>query len=69
MHYRLVAPTDQAVASILRETLKHLKNKAEMRRDIRDSAPPATLHRSTSSSKRHRNQLFFQTHRGHRAPS
>jgi ArsR family transcriptional regulator len=34
MHYRLVAPKDQAAASILRETLRHLKNKPEMRRDI-----------------------------------
>jgi len=34
MHYRLVAPTDPAAASILRETLRHLKNKPEMRRDI-----------------------------------
>jgi ArsR family transcriptional regulator, arsenate/arsenite/antimonite-responsive transcriptional repressor len=34
MHYRLVAPKDQAAASILRETLKHLKAKPEMRLDI-----------------------------------
>lgn len=34
MHYRLVAPKDQAAASILRETLKHLNKKSEMRRDI-----------------------------------
>ena len=34
MHYRLVAPKDQAAASILHETLKHLKEKPEMRRDI-----------------------------------
>jgi ArsR family transcriptional regulator len=34
MHYRLVVPKDQAAASILRETLKHLKKKPEMRRDI-----------------------------------
>lgn len=34
MHYRLVAPTDEAAASILRETLKHLQRKPEMRRDI-----------------------------------
>ena len=34
MHYRLVAPKDQAVAGILREILLHLKNKPEMRRDI-----------------------------------
>lgn len=31
MHYRLVAPKDQAAASILHETLKHLKKKPEMR--------------------------------------
>ena len=34
MHYRLVAPKDQAVASILGETLKHLKTKPEMRHDL-----------------------------------
>ncbi|HXA76834.1 MAG TPA: metalloregulator ArsR/SmtB family transcription factor [Candidatus Acidoferrales bacterium] len=34
MHYRLAAPKDQAAASILQETLKHLKKKSEMRRDV-----------------------------------
>src|SRR5215470_7690914 len=34
MHYRLVAPKDQAVASILGETLKHLKTKPEMWHDL-----------------------------------
>ena len=34
MHYRLVMPKDKAVASILRETLKHLKAKPEMRHDV-----------------------------------
>jgi ArsR family transcriptional regulator len=34
MHYRLVPPRDQAAASILRETLKHLKKKPEMLRDV-----------------------------------
>jgi ArsR family transcriptional regulator, arsenate/arsenite/antimonite-responsive transcriptional repressor len=34
MHYRLVAPKDQAAAGILHETLKHLKKKPEMRRDV-----------------------------------
>ena len=33
MHYRLVIPKDQAAASILSETLKHLKQKPEMRKD------------------------------------
>ena len=33
MHYRLSTPQDRAAASILRETLKHLKRKPEMRRD------------------------------------
>lgn len=33
MHYRLATPQDRAAASILRETLKHLKQKAEMRKD------------------------------------
>src|SRR5215470_1028556 len=34
MHYRLVAPKDQAAASILRETLKHLKAKPAMQHDV-----------------------------------
>lgn len=34
MHYRLVKPNDEAAASILRETLKHLKKKPEMLQDI-----------------------------------
>jgi ArsR family transcriptional regulator len=34
MHYRLEAPKDQAAASILRETLKHLREKPEMKRDV-----------------------------------
>jgi ArsR family transcriptional regulator len=34
MHYRLVEPRDGAAASILQETLKHLKKKSEMRRDV-----------------------------------
>lgn len=33
MHYRLAMPKDEAAASVLRETLKHLKT-PEMRRDI-----------------------------------
>jgi ArsR family transcriptional regulator len=33
MHYRLTMPKDPAAASILRETLKHLKRKPEMRKD------------------------------------
>ncbi len=33
MHYRLAMPQDRAAASILRETLKHLKRKPEMRKD------------------------------------
>ncbi len=33
MHYRLTMPQDRAAASILRETLKHLKRKPEMRKD------------------------------------
>ena len=32
-HYRLAMPDDRAAAGILRETLKHLKQKPEMRRD------------------------------------
>ena len=34
MHYRLTIPKDQAAASILRETLKHLREKPETQRDI-----------------------------------
>jgi ArsR family transcriptional regulator, arsenate/arsenite/antimonite-responsive transcriptional repressor len=34
MHYRLAMPKDEAAASILRETLKHLKKAPEMRRDV-----------------------------------
>lgn len=33
MHYRLTMPKDPAAASILRETLRHLKQKPEMRKD------------------------------------
>lgn len=34
MHYRLVIPRDEVAASILRETLKHLREKPEMKRDV-----------------------------------
>jgi ArsR family transcriptional regulator, arsenate/arsenite/antimonite-responsive transcriptional repressor len=34
MHYRLVTPKDKAAASILSETLKHLKAKPELHRDV-----------------------------------
>jgi ArsR family transcriptional regulator len=34
MHYRLAIPGDQAAAGILRETLRHLKEKPEMRKDL-----------------------------------
>jgi ArsR family transcriptional regulator, arsenate/arsenite/antimonite-responsive transcriptional repressor len=34
MHYRLLPPRDEATAGILRETLKHLKENPEMRRDV-----------------------------------
>jgi ArsR family transcriptional regulator, arsenate/arsenite/antimonite-responsive transcriptional repressor len=33
MHYRLVIPPDKVAARILRETLKHLREKPEMQRD------------------------------------
>ncbi len=39
MHYRLVVPKDEVAASILRETLSHLKKKPEMRRDISRLSP------------------------------
>lgn len=34
MHYRLAFPNDPAAKSILRETLKHLREKPEMERDL-----------------------------------
>ncbi len=34
MHYRLVIPKDEVAASILRETLKHLRARPEMQRDV-----------------------------------
>jgi ArsR family transcriptional regulator, arsenate/arsenite/antimonite-responsive transcriptional repressor len=34
MHYRLAMPEDATAASILRETLKHLRSKPEMQRDV-----------------------------------
>ena len=34
MHYRLTIPKDEVTARILRETLKHLREKPEMQRDI-----------------------------------
>jgi ArsR family transcriptional regulator, arsenate/arsenite/antimonite-responsive transcriptional repressor len=34
MHYRLAIPKDQAAAGILRETLKHLRQTPEMKRDV-----------------------------------
>lgn len=34
MHYRLSVPGDEAVACVLRETLKHLAGRPEIQRDI-----------------------------------
>jgi len=34
MHYRLVAPQDTVASSILKETLKHLRERPDMRRDF-----------------------------------
>src|SRR5712691_4171898 len=34
MHYRLVAPQDPVASSILKETLKHLREKPDLRRDF-----------------------------------
>jgi ArsR family transcriptional regulator len=34
MHYRLVAPQDVVASSILKETLKHLRERPDMRRDF-----------------------------------
>jgi ArsR family transcriptional regulator len=34
MHYRLVVPQDAVASSILKETLKHLRERPDMRRDF-----------------------------------
>ncbi len=34
MHYRLTIPKDEVAARILRQTLKHLREKPEMKRDL-----------------------------------
>ena len=34
MHYRLALPADAAAAGVLRETLRHLRRKPEMRHDL-----------------------------------
>jgi ArsR family transcriptional regulator, arsenate/arsenite/antimonite-responsive transcriptional repressor len=34
MHYRLTFPKDEVASRILRETLRHLKEKPEMKRDV-----------------------------------
>jgi ArsR family transcriptional regulator len=34
MHYRVATPSDQVAARILRETMKHLSDKREMKRDV-----------------------------------
>lgn len=34
MHYRLFVPKDEIAASILQETLRHLREKPEMKRDV-----------------------------------
>src|ERR1700681_3242879 len=34
MHYRLVAPRDAVASAILKETLKHLRERPDMRRDF-----------------------------------
>jgi ArsR family transcriptional regulator len=34
MHYRLTIPRDDVAARILRETLKHLRERPEMKRDV-----------------------------------
>ena len=39
MHYRLVLPQDEVAANILTETLKHLRGKPEMQRDIAQLGP------------------------------
>ena len=60
MHYRLAIPRDEVAARILRETLKHLREKPEMQRDtlrlrfaccapqkyavLQGAPPPALVH-------------------------
>jgi ArsR family transcriptional regulator, arsenate/arsenite/antimonite-responsive transcriptional repressor len=60
MHYRLAVPRDEVAARILRETLKHLREKPEMQRDtlrlrfaccapqkyavLQGAPPPAVVH-------------------------
>ena len=39
IHYRLVVPTDEVSANILRQTLKHLSSKPEMQRDSAQLGP------------------------------
>jgi ArsR family transcriptional regulator, arsenate/arsenite/antimonite-responsive transcriptional repressor len=34
IHYRLAIPVDQVAANILQETLKHLRERPEMKRDV-----------------------------------
>jgi ArsR family transcriptional regulator, arsenate/arsenite/antimonite-responsive transcriptional repressor len=34
MHYRIATPSDEVAARILRETMKHLSDKPEMKRDV-----------------------------------
>lgn len=34
MHYRLLAPQDPAISSILKETLTHLRERPDMRREL-----------------------------------
>ncbi len=34
MHYRLVVPKDEVASRILRETLRHLRERPEMKRDV-----------------------------------
>jgi ArsR family transcriptional regulator len=43
MHYRLIAPRDEAAASILHETLKHLKKKPEKYELLQTAPQPALL--------------------------
>jgi ArsR family transcriptional regulator, arsenate/arsenite/antimonite-responsive transcriptional repressor len=67
MHYRLASPNDQAANSILRETLKHLRDKPEMQRDrtrlnfaccspqkfeLLHGAPPPAVVRATLTASR-----------------
>ena len=56
MHYRVSVPKDEAAASILRETLKHLQIKPEMQRDIAKLGSRVASQKSSTYFKAPRNR-------------